>query len=57
MDKTGFSYTIEDKKIKEYMKLTTEEKLTWLQEINDLTNMVLTDKEKEFRNKLRRCEL
>jgi hypothetical protein len=57
MDKTGFSYTIEDEKIKEYMKLTTEQKLIWLQEINDFTNMVLTDKEKEFRNKLRKCEI
>jgi len=26
MNKTGFSYTVEDEKIKEYMKLTTEEK-------------------------------
>jgi len=57
MDKTGFSYTVEDEKIKDYMKLTTEEKLMWLQEIVDFTNMVLTDKEKEFQNKLRSCEL
>ncbi len=57
MDKTGFSYTLEDDKIKEYMKLTTEEKLIWLQEIVEFTNMVLTDKEKEFQSKLRRCEL
>jgi hypothetical protein len=57
MDKTGFSYTVEDDKIKEYMKLTTEEKLIWLQEIVDFTNLVLTDKEKEFQNMLRRCEL
>jgi hypothetical protein len=57
MDKTGFSYTVEDDKIKEYKKLTTEEKLIWLQEIVDFTNLVLSDKEKEFQNKLRRCEL
>lgn len=57
MNKTGFSYTVEDDKIKEYMKLTTEEKLEWLQEIVEFTNLVLTDKEKEFQNKLRRSEL
>lgn len=54
---TGYSYTVEDEKIKEYMKLTTEEKLIWLNEIVNFTNMVLSDKEKEFQKKLRRCEI
>ena len=53
----GYSYTIEDEKIKEYMKLTTEEKLRWLEEINELTRLALNEKEKEFREKLRRCEI
>lgn len=57
MVETGFSYTIEDEKIKEYMKLTTEEKLIWLQEIIEFTNMALTEKEKEFQSKLRRNEI
>ena len=57
MNKTGYSYTVEDEKIKEYMKLTTEEKLNWLQEIVEFTDMVLTDKEKEFQRKLRSCEI
>lgn len=57
MNNKGFSYTIEDDKIKEYMKLTTEEKLRWLEEIVEFTNMALTEKEKEFRNRLRRGEL
>lgn len=57
MDNTGYRYTVEDEKIKEYMKLTTEEKLIWLQEIVEFTNMVLTDKEKEFQRRLRRCEI
>lgn len=57
MDNKGFSYTLEDDKIKEYMKLTTEEKLQWLEEIVEFTNMTLTDKEKEFQNKIRRCEI
>ena len=50
--KKGFSYTLEDEKIREYMKFSTEEKLQWLEEINELTNMVLTEKEKKFREKL-----
>jgi hypothetical protein len=53
----GFYYTLEDEKIKEYMKLTTEEKLKWLEEINTFTEMVLNEKEKEFRNKLRSAEI
>lgn len=57
MNKTGYSYTIEDEKIKSYMKLTTEEKLQWLQEIVEFTSLALTDREKEFRDKLRRCEI
>jgi hypothetical protein len=53
MNKKGFSYTIEDEKIIEYMKLTTEEKLTWLEEIVEFTNLVLTDKKKDFQTMLR----
>ena len=45
----GFSYTLEDKKIIEYMKLSTESKLRWLYEINEFTNMALGAKEKEIR--------
>ena len=53
----GFYYTFEDEKIREYMKLTTEEKLKWLEEINTFTEMVLNEKEKQFRNKLRKAEI
>ena len=35
------------------MKLTTEEKLQWLEDIFLFTEMMLTPKQKEFRNKLR----
>ncbi len=52
--KKGYSYTIEDEKIIEYIKLSTEDKLNWLEEINEFTNMVLNDKEKEMREKLRK---
>jgi hypothetical protein len=44
--KKGFSYTVEDEKIIEYMKLSTEDKLRWLEDINEFTAMVLNDKEK-----------
>ena len=53
----GFHYTLEDEKIKEYMKLTTEEKLRWLEEINAFTEMVLNEKEKQLRYKLRSAEI
>jgi len=56
MDK-GFIYTFEDEKIIEYMKLSTEDKLQWLEEINELNNMVFSDWEKELREKLRACEI
>jgi hypothetical protein len=53
----GYSYTIEDEKIREYMKLSTADKLRWLSEINEFTNKVLTRKQKEIREKLRRGEI
>mgnify|MGYP006780213223 FL=1 len=56
MDK-GFFYTFEDEKIIEYMKLSTEDKLKWLEEINEFINMVLSGREKALREKLRVCEI
>jgi len=53
----GINYTIEEEKLIEYMKLSTEDKLNWLEEINEFTNMVLNDKEKEIREKLRKGEI
>ena len=52
MGNKGFSYTLDDEKIIEYMKLTVEEKLQWLEEIIELTESTLTEKEKEFRRRL-----
>lgn len=52
----GFSYTIEDEKIKKYMKFTTEQKLEWLEEINEFTQMMLSEKQKLMRNQLRSGE-
>jgi hypothetical protein len=53
----GFSYTFEDEKVVEYMKLSTKDKLRWLEEINKFMDAVLNSKEKELRAKLRRCEI
>jgi hypothetical protein len=39
------------------MKLSTEDKLKWLEDINEFTNMVLSDQEKKLREKLRGCEI
>lgn len=55
--KKGFSYRVEDEKIIEYMKLSTEDKLKWLEDINEFTDMVLNDKEKALRAKLRCGEI
>lgn len=36
-----FSYTLEDEKILEYLKLSTEDKLNWLEEISEFNKLVL----------------
>lgn len=53
----GFAYTLEDEKIREYIKLSDEDKLRWLEEINEFTQAVLSDKEKRFRDILRVAEI
>ncbi len=50
--KKGFSYVVEDEKIREYMKMPTADKLKWLEEAIIFNQAVLTDKEKEFQKKL-----
>ncbi|MFH1050507.1 MAG: hypothetical protein V1779_06200 [bacterium] len=53
----GFKYYIEDEKIREYMKLSTEEKLKWLDEIQRFSELAMTEKEKEIREKFRKGEI
>jgi len=53
----GFSYYLEDEKIIEYMALSTEEKLKWLEEIRVFTLAVLTKEQMKFREKLRKAEI
>jgi hypothetical protein len=49
----GFTYTLEDEKIVEYMKLSVEDKLAWLEEINEFNDLFLTKKDKEIMEGLR----
>jgi len=56
-EKKGYSYTVEDEKLIAYMKLSTEQKLEWLEEINAFTHSVLSDEEKLIRQKLRAAEI
>ncbi|MFH0924388.1 MAG: hypothetical protein V1872_01935 [bacterium] len=53
----GFSYVLEEEKIIDYLKLSIEDRLNWLEEINEFTMMVLNDKEKEIRKKIRAGEI
>jgi len=56
-EKKGYSCTVEDEKIIEYMKRSTEQKIEWLEEINAVTHAVLSDEEKLMRQKLRAAEM
>ena len=53
----GFEYTLEEEKIIGYLKLSTEEKLRWLEEINEFNRMILDEREKEIRRRLRAAEI
>ena len=53
----GFKYHIEDDKIREYMKLSAEQKLKWLEEIQKFSELAMTDEAKKIREKFRKCEI
>jgi hypothetical protein len=55
--KKGFSYTLEDEKLLEYLKLSVEDKLKWLEEINAFNRMAMGDREKNITEKLRTGEI
>ena len=44
----GMRYRLEREKIIEYMALSVEDKLNWLEEANEFNRIALTDKEKEI---------
>ena len=43
-----FSYTLEDDKILEYLKLPTEDKLKWLEEILEFNNLVVGETKEKY---------
>jgi hypothetical protein len=53
----GFKYYIEDEKIREYMKLSTEDKLKWLDEIQKFNELAITEEAKKIREKFRKAEI
>ncbi|MBN2842730.1 MAG: hypothetical protein JXM68_06545 [Sedimentisphaerales bacterium] len=57
MDNKGYSYFVTDEQIREYMKLTTAEKLEWLEEANEFIQAASDDKTREIRDKFRKGEI
>ena len=53
----GFKYYFDEKKIREYMKLPVEDKLRWLHEIQQFNELVMDEKAKKIREKLRKAEV
>lgn len=49
----GLIYTLEDDKIFEYMALSVEDKLRWLEDMNGFNQLFLGRKEKEIMEGLR----
>jgi len=47
------TYTYAPEIIRRFRNSSAEWKLNWLEEVNNITNQVLTKKEKEIRNKIR----
>jgi len=52
MDK-GLIYTLEDEKIIAYMALSVEDRLKWLEEMNEFNRLFLTKREKEVMEGIR----
>jgi hypothetical protein len=57
MKRRGYSYTVSDEKIAEFARLSTADKLRWLDEYNRFMEIALTPKEKELRERFRKGEI
>ncbi len=57
MEEKGYSYFVTDEQIREYMKLTSEEKLQWLEEANEFIQAASDERKIEVRNMFRKGEL
>lgn len=53
----GYSYNIDEEKIREYMKLPDEEKLKWLEEALVFTEMFSDEESKRVREAFRKGEI
>lgn len=53
----GTDVEITDEQIQEYMKLTSAEKLEWLEEANEFIQAASDDKTREIREKFRKGEI
>ena len=54
MKSKGYKYYYDDEKIREYMKVPVWEKFRWLDEIQRFNELVMPEKTKKIREKLRR---
>ena len=54
MEDKGYYTYVTDEQIREYMKLTTEEKLEWLEEANNFIQAASSEKDNEIRDKFRK---
>ncbi|MBI4833929.1 MAG: hypothetical protein HY811_03805 [Planctomycetes bacterium] len=52
--KKGIVYTYPKEILRKFRDASPEWKLNWLEEVNKLTFRALTDKEKKFREKIRK---
>ena len=50
----GLFYTLEKEKIAAYLRMSTEERLEWLEDIMEFSEAALTPKEKAVRDRFRR---
>lgn len=57
MKKKGFSYYLEDEKLLEYLRLSPEMRLEWLEEINGFNRKALTGRRREIFEKFRKGEI
>lgn len=55
--KKGFSYYVDEKTIREYMKVPIKDKLKWLEEANNFTVKVLSKKNYKIWEKFRKGEI
>lgn len=56
-EKKGFNYVYTREKFEEYRKLSSEQKLEWLEKMNRFLYSFMTPKDREIRDKYRLGEI